>query len=196
MKETDTSARTERLIADRRQAAAKKQAQTLEVIERLLALKERVTFADVHRAAKVSTWFVYNNAVVRSAINDAMRVQSDEQPASAVKTTDDRTTQGVRAELADARAEIRDLREERGRLRLRLQRNLGDQIDVASKRDLLERLRVLEDENEQLQQTLLAANTEHANVRLELEQAQSELDGARLALRQTMRAVSGNHGNV
>lgn len=183
----DAVARTERLIADRRQAAADKRAHTLETIERLLARRERVTFADVQRAAGVSTWFVYNNAAVRAAIEGAMREQRDEQANTTVKTADDRTGQGLRAELADARAEIRDLRDERERLRLRLQRNLGEQINATSKRELLERLRVLEDENKQLQKTLRTANDELAAARRELEQSQAELDGARLALRQMMR---------
>lgn len=190
MTESDASARTERLIAKRRQAAAEKQTHTLETVERLLARQERVTFVDVQRAAGVSTWFVYNNAAVRRAIEDGMREQRDEQASTTVKTTDDRNIQGLRSELADARAEIRDLRAERERLRLRLQRNLGEQIDATSKRDLLERLRLLEGENEQLQKTLLTASSEHAAARRELEQSQSELDGARLALRQMMRAQS------
>lgn len=190
MTATDASARTQQLIAKRREASAQKQAHTLQTIDRLLARRERVTFADVQRAARVSTWFVYNNAAVRAAIEDAMREQHGEDPKATVRTADDRTSQGLRAELADARAEIRDLRNERERLRLRLQRNLGEQVNAIAKQELLEQLRVLEDENRKLQKTLLTANDENAAVRRELDQSQTELDGTRLALRQMMRNQS------
>lgn len=187
---SSVTARTERLVAKRKLAAAEKQAHTLAFIERLLASQGRVTFVDVQRGAGVSTWFVYNNPVVRAAIEDAMREQRTARSIDAVKPADDRTIRGLRAELADARAEIRDLREERERLRRRLQRNLGDQISTMEKRELLERLRVLEDENNQLQTSLRATTEDHAAIRRELDNSQTELEGTRLALRQMVRQQS------
>jgi hypothetical protein len=83
----------------------------------------------VQRAAGVLSWYVFNNAAVRAEIETAtnnQRAVRAHQPAS----VDDRTLAGLRAELAAARAEIRDLRSERERLRQRLARDLGQQIDA------------------------------------------------------------------
>lgn len=187
---TTTDRRTERLVANRRAAAAEKQAHTLATIERMLERGARISFVEVQRTAGVSTWFVYNNPTIRLAVESAIRAQHDRQAVEATKPLDDRTLAGLRAELANARVEIRDLREERDRLRLRLQRDLGDQVDARSKRELLERLRVLEQENSQLQDTLRTTTTEFASMKLERDTAVADLEGTQLALRQTMRHVT------
>lgn len=186
---TTTDPRTDRLIANRRAAAAQKQAHTLAIIEKMLKNGTRVTFVDVQRAAGVSTWFVYNNPKVRHAIESATRVQQHHYADQAAKPLDDRTLSGLRTELADARVEIRDLREERDRLRARVQRGLGDQIDNHSKRELLERLRNLEKENTQLQEALQASSIELGTAQRERDTAVADLEGTQLALRQTMRRM-------
>lgn len=187
---TTTDSRTERLVANRRVAAAKKQTHTLATIERMLERGVRITFVEVHRTAGVSTWFVYNNPTIRQAIESAIRFQQHHHATEATKPLDDRTLPGLRAELANARAEIRDLREERDRLRHRLQRDLGDQVHALSKQELLERLRVLEQENTQLQVTLCTTSTELATTKRERETAVADLEGTQLALRQTLRQVT------
>ncbi|WP_256838194.1 DUF6262 family protein [Ornithinimicrobium faecis] len=184
---TTIDRRTERLVANRRAAAAEKQAHTLATIERMLERGAQINFVEVQRTAGVSTWFVYNNPTIRLAVESAIRAQHDHQAVKATKPLDDRTLAGLRAELANARVEIRDLREERDRLRRRLQRNLGDQVDDRSKRELLERLRVLEQENSQLQDTLRTTTTELVTMMLERDTAVADLEGTQLALRQTMR---------
>lgn len=186
---TTADSRTERLVANRRAAAAEKQAHTLATVERMLSHAARVNFVEVQRAAGVSTWFVYNNPTVRRVIEAAIREQQDHRVSAAAKPLDDRTLNGLRAELANARAEIRDLRGERDRLRRRLQRHLGDQVDALGKRELLERLRVKEQENAQLQRALRTTTTELATTTRERDEAVADLDGTRLALRQTMRTV-------
>ncbi|MGH8961388.1 MAG: DUF6262 family protein [Jatrophihabitantaceae bacterium] len=184
---TDTAPRTPRLVATRRQAAADKQAHALATIDRMLARGKRVSFVDVHRAAGVSTWFVYNNLTVRDAIEQAIRHQRERQGANLATPADDRSLPGLRTELAHARAEIRDLRAERDRLRHRLQRDLGEQLDAMSNRELLERVRSLEQENEQLRAAVGSTTEELATSRRDLEQALADLDGTRLAIRQMMR---------
>lgn len=184
---TDTAARTERLVATRRRAAAEKQARALAIVERLLARGEHVSFVDVHRAAGVSTWFVYNNPAVRNAIERAIRHQRALPAAGRTTSADDRSLPGLRTELAHARCEIRDLRDERDRLRTRLRRDLGDHVDALTKRDVLERVRALELETEQLRSTLRAATDELATKTRDLDQALADLEGTRLAIRQMMR---------
>lgn len=184
-----TDARTERLVANRRAAAAAKQADTLAVVEQMLSRDERVTFVEVQRASGVSTWFVYNNLAVRHAIEFAIRDQRESQAAETTRPVDDRTLPGLRAELANARAEIRDLRDERDRLRHRLQRNLGEQVDALSKGEMLERLRVAEQENAQLQSELRSTADDLATSNRQRNEAVADLEGTRLALRQTLRPV-------
>ncbi len=182
--------RTARLVANRQAAAAEKRTRTLATVERMLSGGQRVSFVEVQRAAGVSTWFVYNNPTVRHVIETAMREQREHQMTVAAKPVDTRTLPGLRTELANSRAEIRDLRDERDRLRHRLQRDLGDQIDTLSKRDLLERLRALEQENTQLQSALHTTTAEFATVTQERDEAVADLEGTRLALRQTMRRTT------
>jgi flagellar biosynthesis chaperone FliJ len=184
---TDPAARTERLVATRRQAAADKQAHALATVDRLLARGEQVSFVDVHRAAGVSTWFVYNNPTVRDAIEQAIRHQRERHAANPAKPADDRTLPGLRTELAHARAEIRDLRDERDRLRSRLHRDLGEQVDAIGKRELQQQARTLELETEQLQSTLRDVTDELVTKTRDLDQALADLDGTRLAIRHMMR---------
>lgn len=187
---TNAEPRTDRLVANRRAAAAKKQAHTLATIEKMLESGARVTFVEAQRAAGVSTWFVYNNSAIRSAIEAAIHAQHGHRETEANHPMDDRTLPGLRAELANARAEIGDLREERDRLKHRLQRNLGEQVDSHSKREILERLRVLEQENSQLQDTLRTTTAELAATRRERDTTVADLEGTQLALRQTMHQVT------
>lgn len=188
---TTTDRRTERLVANRRAAAAEKQAHTLAVIERMISRSDRVTFVEVQRRSGVSTWFVYNNVAIRHAIESAIRDQRNVEAADTRKPSDDRTPSSLRVEIANARAEIRDLRQERDRLRHRLQRNLGDQVDALSKREALERLRVVEQENAHLQAEVRETTTGLTAAKRERDEALADLEGARMGLRQMMRATSG-----
>lgn len=184
---TGAEARTEHLVEQRRLAAADKQAHALAAVQSLLARGERVSFTEAARSAKVSTWFVYNNPEVRAAVERAIAEQSGRRSERAAKPVDDRTLSGLRTELATARAEIRDLRDEREQLKRRLRRDLGEQVDAMGKRELFERLKKLEHENAQLQSTLRATADELSSARCGLEEALADRDGAQLALRQMMR---------
>lgn len=186
---TRSDERTERLIANRRASAAKKQAHTLTKLEELLSREERVSFVKVQRAAGVSTWFVYNNPTIRSAIEAAIRNQSDHKPAESYKPAEGRIEAGLRAEIANARSEIRDLRNERDRLRQHLQRNLGDQVDAIGKRELAEQLQATEQENSRLKVELRTLTEELATRNQEFTQAKADIEGLQIALRQKIRPV-------
>lgn len=186
---TAADARTERLVANRRAAALKKQVSTLAVLEEMISRGARVSFVDVQRKARVSTWFVYNNPTVRLAIDAAIKDQQDHGIAAPSMSLDDRTTAGLRVELANAQAEIRDLRTERDRLRHHLQRSLGNQLDAMSKHELVEQLRAAEQDNARLRAELRSTAAELASTSQERDEASANCDGAQLALRQMMRAV-------
>lgn len=129
MTRSDASERTERLVANRKHAAAKKQEKTLLVIRTLAQQNHRISFKMVERAASVSTWFVYNNPEVRSAIDEAMRDQNSISPDPNHEVANVRSIRSLRTEIANAREEIKDLRVERVNLRQKLERKLGQQID-------------------------------------------------------------------
>lgn len=85
-------ARTERLVANRRAAAAEKQSDTLAAIDQMLSNGDRINFVEVQRAAAVSTWFVYNNRTVRRIIEAAMDEQRTNHEIGTGKSHDDRTS--------------------------------------------------------------------------------------------------------
>ena len=193
---TMNDVRTQRLIEGRRRAAADTETSVLATVRRMAATAEAISFTAVHRAAGVSNWFVYNNPRVRSAIQEAMSEQKRQAKSTAERPLDDRSLRAMRAELAHARAEIRDLREERDKLRQRLQRDLGAQVDAMGKRELVERLRVLEQENVALHGALHQSTAECGQAVRDRDEAIADLDGTRLALRQMMRNQSLQTANL
>ncbi|WP_133298444.1 DUF6262 family protein [Tsukamurella pulmonis] len=191
--------RTQRLIAARRAAAAHKQAVTVACVDEMVTEGDHVSFTSVHRAAGVSTWFVYNNPAVRRAIETAMQEQQAQSTSTISRPNtpvDDRTMRGLRTELANARSEIRDLRAERDRLRRRLQRDLGDQLDARSSQELAEELHRLNAENAGLRTELQTATVELATTKHDRDDAIADRDGAHLALRQMMRQVPSDNRSI
>ena len=115
-------------------------------------------FSGVAREAQVSGWFVYNQLDVRAAV-----------------------------ELAHARAEIRDLIDQRDRYRERARLALGTELEGISQQQLTDRITHLEAENLNLAREANAAQA-RANQATDLAQRlTAELDGARLSLRRMIR---------
>ncbi|XKH52083.1 DUF6262 family protein [Citricoccus nitrophenolicus] len=189
MTRPDAAARTARLTAHRQQTARQKQQQALEAVAALQDAGTPISFAGVSRTAQVSTWFVYNNEVVRAAIEQAMRDQSRPSgPDTAVHPEgDDLSFAALRADLADAREEISTLRGERDKLRRRVQRVLGAEIDQLGHQEAIARIQELERQNRTLQAELVAARTEATDATRELATTQSDLIGARIALQRMIR---------
>lgn len=72
--------RITRLTERRRADSARKKAAALAAIDNLLRAGQAVTFAAVERSARVSSWFVYNNAEVRATIEAARSRPQQKQP--------------------------------------------------------------------------------------------------------------------
>lgn len=182
--------RTEKLIANRRAASTEKQSSTLATLKSMMSRGENVTFASVRRAAGVSSWFVYNNPVVRAAIESAIKENKNRLSEDCYTKPDNRTNADLRVELANARCEISDLRSEVSRLRQHLQRTLGEQVDSFRGREIAEQLRVAKQENSRLRDDLRSTNNALAESVRDRNSAVADRDGAQLALRQMMRQAS------
>jgi hypothetical protein len=184
--------RTAHLTAVRRRDGETKRRRALAAVADLERSGCRTTFSGVARAASVSTWFVYNQADVRAAINAAIHRQAHDGIAEQSAATAPISRDSLRTELLTARAEIRALRAERSTMRTRLQEQLGAELDHGTRVELTERLQhseqrnvILINENERLQcqtddLTALAAET------------RIELEGARTAYRRLMRERNFN----
>lgn len=90
-------------------------------------------------------------------------------------------------DLELARTEIRNLREERDKLKAVVRRNLGQQLEQADRGDLKARAEELLTANQQLGEGLSTALTELEETRSQLEETEPNLAGARAAIAQMMR---------
>ncbi|MET9084800.1 DUF6262 family protein [Streptomyces sp. NPDC004237] len=183
-------ARVGRLQAARIRDSEAKTARTLDVVGDLLASGQRVSYARVAREASVSTWFVYNQPQVRSAVQAAIHEQHEQgRQISGTRSRQQIAPAGLHTELALARDEIKDLKKERDRLRERVQLSLGAELDDADRRQLVERNQQLEQRNTDLDHEL--SDTRNRLIALEqrLQESEDDLTAARASLRRAMRAV-------
>ncbi|MGW6405233.1 hypothetical protein [Streptomyces sp. NPDC055134] len=93
----------------------------------------------------------------------------------------------LHTDLVMARAEIKELREERGRLRDAMRQQLGHQLDQISNRKLTERITELTEANRKLEHELIKLRPLADHV----EELERDLAAARTSLRQMIR--DGNH---
>ena len=175
--------RVARLAEVRRGDSTRKQAAALAAVDNLVRANQPVTFAAVERAAKVSSWFVYNNAEVRAAICAARsRTEARATPTANVAPA------SLRADLALARAEVKQLRAERDRLLAQVRRSLGSALESRDRESLLEQVRDLERQRNLLNSDLLAARADLAKSDERDRRLSEELAAARDAVRRMMRA--------
>ncbi|NMN99016.1 DUF6262 family protein [Antrihabitans stalactiti] len=184
--------RADKLIAARKQASRDKHKHTLITLNRLLQTGTRISFAGVAREAGVSTWLLYNNSELKQAITTGM--QRPPQPlTSPPQAPSEASANSMRADLELARHEITVLRRSERKLRERLQRTLGAEIEQIDRADLIARITDLET----VITTLRTDNIELAetNGRLtELTARQhDELDTANTLLRRYMKEASRAH---
>jgi chromosome segregation ATPase len=182
--------RTIKLIAARQQASRDKHIHTLNSLANLQQSGARISFAAVAREAGMSTWLVYNSSELQQAITNAMKThacQPDPPPRSADSPT---SHAGLRTDLELAQHEIAALRRAERKLRDRLQRTLGAEIEQIGRSELLARI----DDLETVVAKLRTENTTlaEANARLTQLAAQhhDDLDAANTLLRRYMKEAS------
>lgn len=184
-----TGTRTRAMLAARAKDSHDKRDRVLSAIRALEAAGTPVTATAVATAAGVSTWLVYADGV-REQLQAARQrqVQHDPAPCPARPAGGELATPAsLRTDLAIARAEIRQLRAERDKLRGRLRLHLGAEIDGPERAQLIARIASLEEAARRLatERDARAAEASHAQQRIgELE---DELTAARESLRRVMR---------
>lgn len=183
-------ARVRRLSAARAQDSEAKTARSLDVVRDLLGSGQRVTFAGVARDASVSTWFVYNQPRVRNTVQAAMHEQRElGRQFSGASGSQAVNPSGLHTELALAREEIRDLKNERDRLRERVRLSLGAELDDVDRSQLVNRAQQLERERTDLRRELSDARDQITALKRRLQESEDDLTAARAGLRRAMRAV-------
>ncbi|MFG2651198.1 DUF6262 family protein [Streptomyces sp. NPDC048436] len=183
-------ARVAQLRRARQLDSAAKTARATAAARDLLTAGQRITFARIAREANVSTWFVYNSPTVKAAIQNAMNTQAEHgTTAAAVPHSERATPASLRTDLALAREEINDLKQERNTLKHRIQLALGTQIDNVPQAELLTRIQGLEQQNATLTADLAESNSRAAELSRNLAETQQTVESLRIALRKTIRAV-------
>jgi hypothetical protein len=159
----------------RKRDSMAKRARVLAVVDDMKATGEPITFLGVARAAGVSNWLVYATGV-RERIEAARKSQQGAQRRERQSGTSASSASLV-VDLELARTELRNLRQERDRLKAKVQRGLGQQVEQAGNVELERRIRELGDELQQRDLELEASRSETQRLETELEAALDEVGG-------------------
>jgi chromosome segregation ATPase len=169
----------------RKKDSLAKRSRVLAVIDEMKARDEPVTFLGVARAARVSNWLVYADGV-REHVEAARKGQAG-QKARAQQAGTTASAAGLATDLEITRAELRRTRDERDRLKAKVQRGLGHQVAQAGTTELAARIRDLTAKVGQQDAELAQARTQLAKLTAERDTALDEVAGLRAALRQMTR---------
>lgn len=169
----------------RRKESLVKRTRVLAVVDEMKTAGESITFLAVAKKAGVSNWLVYAEGV-REYIEAARRGQTnthkrDQQAGASVSDA------SLMVDLELAKAELARLRDERDRLKAKVQRALGQQVDQAGNAELETRLREVGDELRQRDAALAEIRADRDRLRRELDEALDTLGGLRASLKQMMR---------
>jgi chromosome segregation ATPase len=182
--------KTTAMIEARRADARTKRQRVAVALEQVAAQGTPITFAEVARAAGVSSWLVYAPGL-REVI-EAARARQSTQPAA--ERSGRPGGPGLSTDLALARAEIARLRAERDEQRRQLSLALGARMDDLAKADLLARLDELTHHNGELAAALSEAQTEAATLGARIVELEDDLAAARTSLRRMIRAENRPEG--
>jgi chromosome segregation ATPase len=169
----------------RKSDSVAKRSRVLAVIDEMKARDEPITFLGVARAARVSNWLVYAEGV-REHVEAARKGQAGRQARSQQAGTT-ASAASLATDLEITRAELRRTRDERDRLRAKVQRGLGHQVTQAGTAELATRIRDLTAKAGQQDAELAQARTQLAKLTAERDTALDEVAGLRSALRQMTR---------
>lgn len=162
-----------------------KRARVLAAVDDMKAAGEPITFLGVARAAGVSNWLVYATGMrehIEAARNGQLGARRRERRSGAAAST-----ASLAVDLELARAELRRTRDERDRLKAKVQRSLGQQVDQSGTIELERRIRELGDELRQRDTALAQARAERDELLAKLSKAEDSVAALRRSLRQMMR---------
>jgi chromosome segregation ATPase len=166
--------------ARRRDSLAKRQ-RVLAAVAEMEHSGQPVTFAATARQARVSTWLVYADGV-REHIHAAIKRQAA-QPAASHRAGLTPSTASLRTDLELARHQITTLRDERDNLRDAIRRQLGQQLDTLSAKDLTTRIDELTRHNHQLADQASRAASSNQTLQARIAELETDLTAARTSLR-------------
>ncbi|MFJ3939928.1 DUF6262 family protein [Streptomyces parvus] len=177
----------------RRRDSRDKRTRVLAVVQDLLARGKPVSFASVAKAAGVSNWLVYAEGV-REHIEGARARQAAQPPQSGTGRPVGMAS--LRTDLEMARHEIASLRQERDTLKDLVRRNLGQQLDQVGTGELVARVNELTGQLNELKAEKDLWMREKNDLQEKLAEAVEDLAGARISLRQMVRAASTGSGTT
>lgn len=175
----------------RKKDSLAKRSRVLAVIDEMKATGEPVTFLGVARAARVSNWLVYAEGV-REHVEAARKGQSGRK-AREQRAGTTASPASLATDLEITRAELRRTRDERNRLKAKVQRGLGHQVTQAGTAELATRIKDLTTRLGQQDTEMARARAEIAGLTSERDAALDEIAGLRTALRQMTRQQN-THG--
>lgn len=175
----------------RKKDSLAKRTRVLAVIDEMKARDEPITFLGVARAARVSNWLVYADGV-REHVEAARKGQAGRQARSQRAGTT-ASAASLATDLEITRAELRRTRDERDRLKAKVQRGLGHQVTQAGTAELANRIRDLTSRIGQQDAELAQARAEITGLTTERDAALDEIAGLRAALRQMTRQQNTLH---
>jgi regulator of replication initiation timing len=187
---THKQQRAAALTAARRADSAAKRERTLTAIERLTQAGSRITFARIAREADVSTWLLYNVPEVRAAAEAALAEQSSRGVPAPGPVSRGASAESLRTDLALAREEVKALRTENTRLRDRLRRTLGAEIDQASREELIEQIQRQSDSLRTVTSERDTARAENQFLRPQVQELREQAQAQQDLNRDLMREVN------
>ncbi|MEV8548165.1 DUF6262 family protein [Streptomyces sp. NPDC051572] len=169
----------------RRRDSREKRSRVVAVVDKMLNQGDEITFANVAKTAKVSTWLVYASGV-REHIDKARRQQAT-RPA---RDQDHGLTAGaasLRTDLELSRADNARLRGEIDQMRASMRRQLGQQLEGVDAVGLHARVQELTSEKQDLGTQLQEVRVERDALARKLEETGEDLIAARASLRRMIR---------
>jgi chromosome segregation ATPase len=179
----------------RKQDSLTKRTRVLAVVDDMKANGEAMTFLAVARKAGVSNWLVYAEGV-REHIEAARKTQAG-TAARESKAGSRVSDASLAVDLELTRTALRRVRDERDRLKVKVQRGLGQQIDQAGNADQERRIRELGDKLQQRDAALAEVRAERNGLQEKLSEAEDTVGALRRSLKQMMRdqgTLSGQRG--
>lgn len=188
---TAHEARAAALKAARERDSQDKRRRVLEVLDSLQRTGTKITFAKIAKEAGVSTWLTYSPGV-REHIEAARQRQKDlgiEATADAVPAPSRVSNASLKTDLVLAQRQIKEIREDRNRLRERLRLQLGTELNHSDVSELAGRVDELNRANAALTKDLQQAQADNKALRATIECLEDDLSAARKSLRKMMRAT-------